>query len=432
MWRSSSHRATTTTVTIASASRTRSSSSSLSSRRLLCQTNDTGTWHVSHSMLTKNRRSHDIIQQKNHRNKSSTTTTTTAAAASTTTSTDDHTSLSKSQMYSVFLQSAIPMIGFGFMDQTVMLQAGNAIDCSIGVTFGLSTLSAAALGQVCSDASGVLFGNTVERMLSYFKIVKPIPLTSTQHTLPITSRLKFLGTLVGVILGCSLGLLNLLFIDTTRSSTLKLQAYVEGGSEGDGNADGVGSDATPFFEIEASNDIHDTATALIVKGPDVDGLLASMTATLALQGCSIVEIHASKAAAVAVAPVSATSKDDNKSSSPSVDDTKTDQKNTTPSNTIHDIIYVVKQGTYEKYEDDELEELAQALLDSTKLASGADEHNNILMIHNTIQTKVKELEASNMYLKAKIKQLEEEREWDKVFSTKRETKKLNNKTTKLN
>jgi Transmembrane protein 65 len=48
--------------------------------------------------------------------------------------------------------------------KTVMIQAGNAIDCTIGVVFGLSTLSAAAIGQICSDASGVVFGGTVERL----------------------------------------------------------------------------------------------------------------------------------------------------------------------------------------------------------------------------------------------------------------------------
>ncbi|EOD36166.1 hypothetical protein EMIHUDRAFT_49391, partial [Emiliania huxleyi CCMP1516] len=57
--------------------------------------------------------------------------------------------------------SALPMVGFGFMDNTVMIQAGNAIDCTLGVSFGLSTLTAlraAAFGQVCSDSAGVLFG----------------------------------------------------------------------------------------------------------------------------------------------------------------------------------------------------------------------------------------------------------------------------------
>ena len=44
------------------------------------------------------------------------------------------------QLWRVFARAAVPMIGFGFTDQTVMLQAGNAIDCTLGVTFGLSTL----------------------------------------------------------------------------------------------------------------------------------------------------------------------------------------------------------------------------------------------------------------------------------------------------
>lgn len=44
------------------------------------------------------------------------------------------------QLWRVFTRAAVPMVGFGFTDQTVMLQAGNAIDCTLGVTFGMSTL----------------------------------------------------------------------------------------------------------------------------------------------------------------------------------------------------------------------------------------------------------------------------------------------------
>jgi len=50
-------------------------------------------------------------------------------------------------------QKAIPMIGFGFMDQTIMLQVGDLFDCTLGVTFGLSTLSAAAFGQIVSNGT---------------------------------------------------------------------------------------------------------------------------------------------------------------------------------------------------------------------------------------------------------------------------------------
>ena len=44
----------------------------------------------------------------------------------------------REQLKHVFIHASIPMIGFGLMDQTVMIQAGNAIDCTIGVIFSLS------------------------------------------------------------------------------------------------------------------------------------------------------------------------------------------------------------------------------------------------------------------------------------------------------
>lgn len=54
------------------------------------------------------------------------------------------------QLWRVFNRAAVPMIGFGFTDQTVMLQAGNAIDCTLGVTFGLSTLVSALINAFFS------------------------------------------------------------------------------------------------------------------------------------------------------------------------------------------------------------------------------------------------------------------------------------------
>ena len=48
------------------------------------------------------------------------------------------------------------------MDNLIMIQAGDFIDKQFGATLGISTLAAAAMGQVFSDVSGVLFGGTVE------------------------------------------------------------------------------------------------------------------------------------------------------------------------------------------------------------------------------------------------------------------------------
>lgn len=213
------------------------------------------------------------------------------------------------------------------MDQTVMIQAGNAIDCTIGVLFGLSTLSAAAIGQICSDASGVVFGGTVERLAKAAGLPSA-NLSAAQLKLPIVTRTAFAGSFCGIILGCTIGLVNLLFIDTSRSSTLKLQALNEG---------------QDFeFTVEASNAIRPDATALTVEGPDVDGVLASMVAALTKQGCSIVEISAKRAPA------------------------KESTTGLSYSGKITDVFYVVDQESGEPFEDDQLELVAQTLLEATR------------------------------------------------------------------
>jgi Transmembrane protein 65 len=243
-----------------------------------------------------------------------------------------------------------------------MLQAGNAVDCTLGVTFGLSTLAAAAIGQVASDASGVVFGSSLERIATKAGL-PPTNLTSAQRALPMVARTTFAGSLLGIIAGCMLGLVNLLFIDTSRSSSLKLQAFTE---EQEFN-----------YTIEASNAIRESATALTVRGPDVDGLLASMTAALAVRGCSIVEIHAQQVAMTAM-------EDDDDSSS---NDGKM----------IQDVFYVVNRETGAQFDDEELEELAEALLDSTR------QPMNIIKV----KAQVHELESTNSYLKQRINKLEQ-------------------------
>lgn len=236
-----------------------------------------------------------------------------------------------------------------------MLQAGNAVDCTLGVTFGLSTLAAAAIGQVVSDASGVVFGNSLERIATKAGL-PPTNLSTAQRALPIVVRTTFAGSFLGIIAGCTLGLVNLLFIDTSRSSSLKLQAFTE--------------EQEFEYTIEASNAIRETATSLTVKGPDIDGLLASMTAALAVRGCSIVEIHAQR-----------------------VDGTEDDPSD----KMINDVFYVVKRETGEQFDDDDLEDLAEGLLDSTRAP----------MNINVVKAQVHELENTNSYLQQRISRLEQ-------------------------
>ena len=123
--------------------------------------------------------------------------------------------LTPQQIQSVFLSATIPMIGFGFMDNFVMITAGNAIDNSIGVQMGLATMTAAAIGQVVSDVSGVMFGDTLSRV---FKI-SSAQLTETQRKFAVVRRLRLAGAVLGVITGCTLGATALYFVPDRDTST---------------------------------------------------------------------------------------------------------------------------------------------------------------------------------------------------------------------
>mmetsp|Transcript_17140 Transcript_17140/g.26535 ORF Transcript_17140/g.26535 Transcript_17140/m.26535 type:complete len:430 (+) Transcript_17140:173-1462(+) len=118
------------------------------------------------------------------------------------------------QCKTLFVSSAIPMVGFGFMDNFIMIQAGGYIDATIGVKFGLATMTAAAMGQVVSDVSGVIFGGTLERFLTNMNLLKASNLTLAQRQLPICKNVAMSGAVLGVMLGCCLGASSLMFIDT--------------------------------------------------------------------------------------------------------------------------------------------------------------------------------------------------------------------------
>lgn len=60
------------------------------------------------------------------------------------------------------VRHAIPMVGFGFADNSIMIIAGEGIDTTIGAVFHLSTMAAAGLGNLFSDVLGLGLSNTIE------------------------------------------------------------------------------------------------------------------------------------------------------------------------------------------------------------------------------------------------------------------------------
>eukprot|EP00658_Telonema_sp_P-2_P078305 TRINITY_DN7300_c0_g4_i1.p1 TRINITY_DN7300_c0_g4~~TRINITY_DN7300_c0_g4_i1.p1 ORF type:complete len:436 (-),score=83.04 TRINITY_DN7300_c0_g4_i1:299-1606(-) len=121
---------------------------------------------------------------------------------------------------------AVPMVGFGAMDNFIMIQAGDLIDSTLGVTFGLATMTAAACGQICSDFSGVMFGGTVEALAN--RLGLPMAgLTVEQAQLRPVKILSTVSAGVGVVIGCLVGMCCLLFMDLDKADRLKKAEELE-------------------------------------------------------------------------------------------------------------------------------------------------------------------------------------------------------------
>ncbi|ETL85378.1 hypothetical protein L917_15068 [Phytophthora nicotianae] len=113
----------------------------------------------------------------------------------------------------VALQVGLPFIGFGFVDNFIMIIAGDYIDLTLGVSLGISSMAAAGIGNTISDIAGLGLGNVVEDFCA--RLGLPIPaLTNEQMLLKSTRLAKVAGSSIGVTIGCLLGMVPLLFLET--------------------------------------------------------------------------------------------------------------------------------------------------------------------------------------------------------------------------
>ncbi|RLN91659.1 hypothetical protein BBJ28_00006470 [Nothophytophthora sp. Chile5] len=116
----------------------------------------------------------------------------------------------------VALQVGLPFIGFGFVDNLIMIVAGDYIDLTLGVSLGISSMAAAGIGNTISDVAGLGLGNVVEDFCA--RLGLPVPaLTSEQMMLKQTRWAKVVGSSVGVTIGCLLGMVPLLFLSTREN-----------------------------------------------------------------------------------------------------------------------------------------------------------------------------------------------------------------------
>ncbi|XP_020490229.1 transmembrane protein 65 [Labrus bergylta] len=114
------------------------------------------------------------------------------------------------QLRYVLLHNALPFVGFGFLDNCIMILAGTQIELSIGVILGISTMAAAALGNLVSDLAGLGLAGYVEALASRLGMQIP-DLSPKQADMWQTRVSCHSGKAIGVGIGCILGMFPLLF-----------------------------------------------------------------------------------------------------------------------------------------------------------------------------------------------------------------------------
>ena len=108
------------------------------------------------------------------------------------------------------IHQSLPFIGFGFLDNLIMIVAGEYIDASIGASLAISTMAAAALGNTLSDVFGVGSAWYVEHWAAKLGM-NPPNLTLEQLELTASRIAANSGRALGVALGCIIGMFPLLF-----------------------------------------------------------------------------------------------------------------------------------------------------------------------------------------------------------------------------
>lgn len=96
------------------------------------------------------------------------------------------------------------MFVFGFVDNIILVLAGDAIDKTIAATFGFSTMFSAGVGNAISDSVGVLMGSVIAKFVynAFGEVEKdeyPNWLIMTVET-------------VAIFVGCIVGMFPLLFL----------------------------------------------------------------------------------------------------------------------------------------------------------------------------------------------------------------------------
>ncbi|VDM52298.1 unnamed protein product [Angiostrongylus costaricensis] len=116
------------------------------------------------------------------------------------------------QTRALFVFNTLPFVGFGFLDNMIMIVAGQYIDQKLGTLLCLSTMAAAAFGNLISDVAGIGLAHYVESFFNKLGVKHPV-LTSEQLS---SARARWTtngARAFGLSIGCIIGMFPLLFYD---------------------------------------------------------------------------------------------------------------------------------------------------------------------------------------------------------------------------
>lgn len=121
--------------------------------------------------------------------------------------------LERQQVLQLFAVNLAPFVGFGILDNMIMIFAGEYIDQTIGAWLAISTMAAAALGNIISDVGGIGLAHYVEFLVSKAGLKHPL-LTPKQLESSYARIVINTARAIGLVIGCLIGMFPLLFFDS--------------------------------------------------------------------------------------------------------------------------------------------------------------------------------------------------------------------------
>lgn len=122
------------------------------------------------------------------------------------------------QLVTLSMFVAVPFVGFGFADNAIMIVCGDVIESHFGAVLGLSTLASAGLGNWVSDSVGLGLSDAIER-LSMKLGISDGKLTPGQKRTRAARWTMSVAKLVGISVGCLLGMVPLLWLTPARKGS---------------------------------------------------------------------------------------------------------------------------------------------------------------------------------------------------------------------